>query len=333
MTSYLSRLAERLRSGLAAVARAFRRRQAEYLRGVQNADGGFAGRRGPSDVYYTVFALRAADMLDVRAADFWRHAAAFVRKNSTEPSDVTDCVSLLAARDLLARHRQTLWCETCAPERIDTVRATLERFRLPLGGFARAAGGEISLYHTFLAGLCFELLGESTPDGEATGALARSRQLSDGGFADLGRVERSGTNQTAAALGVLRLVGALGESGAAAAAGYLVEMQRPDGGFAAHAEAPMSDLMSTFTALETLVHLGRIRDVRLSDVGRYVKSLAAPGGGFAATTGDDAIDVEYTYYGLGTLALLAAQVAGGRAARPSPSRKTGTRGGPGTREK
>lgn len=308
-TPYVLQLAARLRDGLERLGTPFRSRQTDYLLSSQKGDGGFAGRRGNSDLYYTCFALRAADALNVCAPEFWRSAAAFVRKNSTEPEDVTDCLGLLTARTLLAGRGQTLWCEACTAERVEAVRATLERFHVPLGGFAKTTDADISLYHTFLGGLCCGLLGEVMPDAEAVAALVVSRQLSDGGFGDLGAAEVSGTNQTAAAVGALRLVGALGDISARAAAVFLLAQQRPDGGFAAHSKAPVSDLMSTFTALVTLSGMGSMRDVRLSAVGRYVKSLDAPAGGFFATESDDAADVEYTYYGLGTLALLAEQIA------------------------
>ena len=308
MTTYLTRLSERLARGLARLGDDFRGRQLRYVLSTQNDDGGSSGRRGSSDVYYTTFALRAADMLNVSAPGFWKRSAAFVRKHSTAPADVTDCLSLLAARTILARRGQVLWCETCTDERVEAVRATLERHRSALGGFSKTPGGDVSLFHTFLAALCYDVLGEPVPEAEAAAALVASRQRSDGGFAELAATEASGTSPTAAAVGVLGLSGALGEISSRAAAEYLLAMQRPDGGFAAHAEAPLPDLLSTFTGLVTLLDLGAIRDVRLSAVGRYVKSLAAPSGGFLAAQPDNAADIEYTYYGLGTLALLAEQV-------------------------
>ena len=37
---------------------AARARHAGYLKSAQNSDGGFSGREGDSDLYYTAFALR-----------------------------------------------------------------------------------------------------------------------------------------------------------------------------------------------------------------------------------------------------------------------------------
>ena len=56
--TYLERLTLRLVDGLARLPAEFRARHAAYLSAAQNADGGFSGREGGSDLYYTSFALR-----------------------------------------------------------------------------------------------------------------------------------------------------------------------------------------------------------------------------------------------------------------------------------
>ena len=40
-----------------------RRRHTDYLTAAQNPDGGFPGREGGSDLYYTGFALRSLAVL------------------------------------------------------------------------------------------------------------------------------------------------------------------------------------------------------------------------------------------------------------------------------
>ena len=55
---YLPRLTARLGNALARLPDEFRDRHAEFLRRCQNPDGGFPGREGGSDLYYTGFALR-----------------------------------------------------------------------------------------------------------------------------------------------------------------------------------------------------------------------------------------------------------------------------------
>ena len=64
MDHYLSDLQARLADGLARQPAAFRARHAGFLSERQNPDGGFSGREGESDLYYTGFALRGLAVLD-----------------------------------------------------------------------------------------------------------------------------------------------------------------------------------------------------------------------------------------------------------------------------
>ena len=57
-TDYASALALRLASGAARLPARFLAREAAYVAAAQRPDGGFAGRRGGSDLYYTSFGLR-----------------------------------------------------------------------------------------------------------------------------------------------------------------------------------------------------------------------------------------------------------------------------------
>ena len=56
--SYLENLAVHMVAGLARLPDEFRGRHIGFLTARQNADGGFSGREGGSDLYYTGFALR-----------------------------------------------------------------------------------------------------------------------------------------------------------------------------------------------------------------------------------------------------------------------------------
>ena len=61
--TYLAELTTRLAAGIAELPEATRDRHAKYLLAAQRADGGFAGREGESDLYYTGFALRSLALL------------------------------------------------------------------------------------------------------------------------------------------------------------------------------------------------------------------------------------------------------------------------------
>ena len=60
---YLTRLTNRLLDGVERLPVEVRERHARYLLEAQNTDGGFSGREGGSDLYYTGFALRSLAVL------------------------------------------------------------------------------------------------------------------------------------------------------------------------------------------------------------------------------------------------------------------------------
>src|SRR5262245_50078626 len=60
---YLIRLSRRLFSGLSHLEPERKRRHADFLLSRQMPDGGFRGREGDSDLYYTSFAIRGLAML------------------------------------------------------------------------------------------------------------------------------------------------------------------------------------------------------------------------------------------------------------------------------
>src|SRR5205823_8300245 len=92
------------------------------------------------------------------------------------------------------------------PDWPDRVAATLETFRTADGGYAKAVGAASgSTYHTFLVGLCYQLLGRPLPRPEDVARFVRSRRRDDGGFVEVAPMRRSGTNPTAAGIGILHL--------------------------------------------------------------------------------------------------------------------------------
>src|SRR5262245_32219789 len=94
---YLQRLTARLADGLARLPDDFRNRHAVYLRAGQNADGGFPGREGGSDLYYTAFALRGLAVLGALTPEVCERAANFLRNSLTQQASVVDFFSLLYA--------------------------------------------------------------------------------------------------------------------------------------------------------------------------------------------------------------------------------------------
>src|SRR5436853_2754863 len=97
MTNYLQQLTARLGDALARLPADFRARHTAYLAAAQNADGGFSGREGGSDLYYTAFALRGLTVLGTLTPTICQRAAAFLRQSLLQQTSVVDFFSLLYA--------------------------------------------------------------------------------------------------------------------------------------------------------------------------------------------------------------------------------------------
>jgi len=302
---YLQSLVERLSDGLARLPADVCGRHTSYLRSMQSADGGFPGREGGSDLYYTAFGLRSLAVLGALTPEICERAAPFLRHCLTQQTSVVDFFSLLYACLLVQTSGGPDILAGSPPDWPDRVAATLESFRTADGGYAKATGSASgSTYHTFLVGLCYQLLGRELPQPAAVLSFIRSRQREDGGFVELAPMRRSGTNPTAAAIGVLQLVDALSPEVRQSVADLLADLPSEEGGFRANGRAPLADLLSTFTGLWTLAQLDALDRVDTAAALEFAQSLELPDGGFRGGLWDNSTDVEYTFYGLGVLALL-----------------------------
>jgi geranylgeranyl transferase type-2 subunit beta len=306
MPTYLSNLTTRLTDGLRRLPAEVRARHAAYLQGRQNADGGFSGREGGSDLYYTAFALRGLAVLDALTPQVCDRAAAFLRHSLTGRTTVVDFYSLLYACLLVQAGGGPDVLADSPADWPDRVAAALESVRAPDGGYAKEPGAVSgSTYHTFLVGLCYELLGRSLPRADEAVRFVRSRRRDDGGYVEFAPMRRSGTNPTAAAVGVLQMLGAgpTAEERQGVVA-FLAETPSAEGGLRANGRIPVADLLSTFTGCWTLAQLDAVERIDAAAALDYARSLEGRDGGFRAGIWDERSDVEYGFYGLGVLALL-----------------------------
>lgn len=309
---YLQRLTARLTAGLARLPPAFRARHAGFLRARQNPDGGYSGREGGSDLYYTSFALRGLAVLDALTPAVCDRAAGFLRASLTQQASVVDFYSLLYACLLVQVGGGPDVLAGSPPDWPDRVAATLETFRTADGGYGKTPGAASgSTYHTFLVGLTYELLGRAFPRPAEVMRYLEARRREDGGYVEIAPMRRSGTNPTAAALGILQLLDsgdgtpALTPEIRAGVAGFLAGMMSAaEGGLQANGRAPLADLLSTFTGTWTLAQLGALDRLDVAGVRAYAEELEWDDGGFRGGLWDESTDVEYTFYGLGVLAVL-----------------------------
>src|SRR5262249_43976969 len=133
MNQYLNDLNIRLTDGLARLPEAFRGRHARFLRERQNLDGGFSGREGESDLYYTGFALRGLAVLDGLTPEISGRAASYLRGCLSSRASVVDLFSLLYACLLVQASGGPDVLAGSAADWPERVAATLETFRTPDG--------------------------------------------------------------------------------------------------------------------------------------------------------------------------------------------------------
>jgi geranylgeranyl transferase type-2 subunit beta len=311
MPAYLEQLTLRLTAGIAELPEDVRARHARYLLAAQRDDGGFAGREGGSDLYYTGFALRGLAILGELYGQTAQRAASYLQSRLRGQETIVDFLSLIYGGKLLQAAGGVDIFHEADPHWQTAVAAALYKLRRSDGGFAKGTEGHASsTYHTFLVLLCLELIDQSVPEPEKAVAFLRSQRAEDGGFLEIRAQKRAGTNPTAAAIASLRLLGALDEETRLDTIDFLLDLQTDEGGLRANTRIPIADLLSTFTGLLTLQDLGGAEfevteQANTNAIARFVKSLELETGGFHGAEWDPAHDVEYTFYGLGCLALLA----------------------------
>jgi geranylgeranyl transferase type-2 subunit beta len=305
MPNYLEDLTIRLAHGMAGVDPAERLKHAAYLKEAQRADGGFAGREGESDLYYTSFGLRGLSLVGELYGEPAERAAEFLRGRLASEAPIVDFLSLMYAGMLLKLAAGVDVFNKAAKKWPDKVAAYLETLRRPDGGYAKGAeGSKSSTYHTFLVLLCLELLEIPAENPQGIVEFLHAQRRDDGGFVEIAPVKRSGANPTAAAIGALKILDSLDEETATAASDFLLELFTDEGGIRANSRIPIADLLSTFTGLLTLQDLGAKAEIDRQAALAFAQQQSLPQGGFRGAEWDDGHDVEYTFYGLGTLALV-----------------------------
>ena len=304
-TGYLAQLTMRLAAGVSLLPEAQRNNHAQFFLNRQRPDGGFAGREGESDLYYTGFGLRGLATLGELKDEPAERAAGFLKGKLTGKESIVDFLSLIYSAELL---RVLADIDIFDGIESDWRSAVIDSFlslRREDGGFAKGAEGHASsTYHTFLVAICLELLGSKIPDPEKIVSFLVSQQAEDGGFREIRVSKRAGTNPTAAAVATLRMLDALNGDLAENSAEFLLDMQNDEGGILANTRIPIADMLSTFTGLVSLSDLGAADQLDHDAILRFVKSLECETGGFIAAAWDEVQDVEYSFYGLGTLGLL-----------------------------
>jgi energy-coupling factor transport system substrate-specific component len=279
--------------------------QVRYLRGVQNADGGFGASPGQSSSpMYTGWAV-----LGLAAADV---SPSGVRRNGRSPVDYL--VATIGRVRETADLQRTILALVAAGRSPRDVRgrnlvAELVRKRRRDGSFSGLVN------QTAFAILALRASGRATTDPTVRSAarwLTR-QQNDDGGFNFATRGGQSGVDDTAGAIQALVAAGRGGpRSAVAKGAVFLARAQNADGGFPLN-PGMASNAQSAAWAVQALVAAGRDPDRQRRGGARapraYLRSLAAGSGA-----------VRYSRTSAQTPIWVTAQALTGLAARPLPIR-------------
>jgi prenyltransferase beta subunit len=274
----------------------------DFYRRHLNDDGGFAGRDGRSDLYYTVFGLEASLVLGAQIP-YERVVGYLDTFGAGESLDLVHLASLVRCRANLAE-RDGKGIDQAVS---DAMAARLMQFRCVDGGFSTSTGAERGhVYGGFLAlGICQDLQIDAL-EPEALVASVESLRRPDGGYSNEPTMNVSATSATAAAIAILYY---LQRPIRQSAVQWLADRAVPSGGFVAlplDTGLAVPDMLSTATALHALsladISLDVVRERNLD----YLDGLWDVRGGFRGHPADDVLDCEYTYYGLLALGDLAA---------------------------
>lgn len=303
-TSYLQDLTLRLAIGAANIDPTMRERHAAWLCSQQRDDGGFAGREGESDPYYTAFALRGLLVLGALDEAVGNRAARFLRDRLSHRESIIDLISLIFAAAICELSVGAVVIDDDDDAWRTNVAELLASLRTSDGGFAKTPEGRAgSTYQTFLSVLCHELIEIDVPKPDSIVGFIVSQAHPDGGFLEIRAAKRPGVNPTAAAIGTLKTLGQLQPESHGATIDFVAEMQSDEGGLSANTRIPFADLLSSCTGLITLADLQATEHVNVDAIRKYALSMQSPAGGFTGFALDQTADVEYTFYGLATLAL------------------------------
>lgn len=249
-------------------------------------DGGFCGRDGRSDLYYSVFGLQLCAIFDLMPPK--NSYEYFEKFTDSHELDFIHLASLVRCIALLKTNNKN-W--------VKNLIAQIEGFRSADGGYNHLAESAErgTAYADFLSFLVYRAIACKIPEPGKMLASLEQLKRPDGSYANDCKMESGSTTATSAAVVLSNEFGKKVDNETVDA---LLDRQHPQGGFLAGPNSPVPDLLSTATALYAL----RSFENRLPELNGghrdFVASLWNEDGGFSGQVFDDVSDVEYTFYAL-----------------------------------
>lgn len=258
-------------------------------------DGGFAGRDGSSDIYYTMFGLSCAAALNLRLPN--GQIECYLRNIEPEKLDLPHLLCLVKCHTALFRLQHP------ALTRVAGHSSNMRKFFFR-GALLDAAKNMLEhdssnmlmgAYGWFLRMNLAQDCGLEVPGWSAVADLLEIFRKPDGGFSNFPETVTASTNATVAAVLLKRqLTGEIDER----ALRWISGQVSTDGGFKAFPAAAVSDLLSTATSLFALNFCGMLDKNSRNTAKNYIFSTWLESGGFAGIPDEGTADCEYTFYGL-----------------------------------
>jgi len=294
-----------------------------YLLSQVNADGGFRGRSGESDLYYSLFGLGA--LLATGVGFSSRKANAYLTSFASGDSlDFVHLICLIRCRCIIRALLRAPFGPRLLASRMKgagmalstflggkggsqagdpAILRSVEEYRSRDGGYSHTMKNaeQGTIYAAFLAYLAYTDAGRKVPNETGLITSVSRLKLDDGSFANAPDVESGSTTSTAAALVLQAEITSRPNSDSC---DQLFSRISPSGGFLGSGRAPGSDLLSTATALYALKRAGRGLGEQIEATRNFVEGLWNGDGGFSGSAWDDRSDCEYTFYALLALGCL-----------------------------
>ena len=260
-----------------------------YISSRLTAHGGFANRKGEADLYYTVFGLVCAVILDIDLST--DKLEEFVGEFNPEQLSMVDLCCYVKCRAVLNFINGENFDNTI----VDKCLNSIKKFHTPNGSFSYDGKGSGFPYAQFLALNFYQDLGIDLPSKEKFFKSLDNYRTEQGAFCNPDSGDEPMLLSTVAAIHVIRYL--TGEVDALAMQ-WLTGQYRNVGGFCAAVNSQLPDMLSTAVAVFTLSICGYPLDAWQDTIHQFIDDHWDDCGGFRATILDDTCDCEYTYYGL-----------------------------------